>query len=247
MTPETMSALQALVLDTQSINVTDAAGRERTFVGAGLKEVTDRPKREHKFLSLYSLLEFAKGDCVPGKAAVFFNPKQVVLVCDRHLMEDRCVFAIEAGKDLARWLGVFRQKGLIQHLQAWGHQLTPGSVELDSALLALHTLSLSKTVTYNNIQQDGRTVHLNYTLDGGDPKCAKLPIDWNVSLPVHEGGPHLEIPLRLEMTMPDHEKDSPAFGFTCITLDALKDESLDIIGSQMKDELPEWLILKATI
>ncbi len=164
MTPETIATLQALILGTQTVTVTDAAGRERTFAGDGLKEITDRPKREHKFLSLGSLLAYAEADCKPDLAAILFDLEQVVLVRDRHLMEDRSVFSIEPGRDLRRWLGSFKQKALIQHLQAWGGQVTPGAVDVDSALLALHTLSLSKTVTYNNVQHDWRTFQLTYTL-----------------------------------------------------------------------------------
>lgn len=245
MTPESIAAFQALVLESQTVTLVDAAGRTRSFAGTGLKEVTDRPKREHKFLALESLLAYAKADCKPEMAAVLFDQDQVVLVRDRHLMEDRSAFAIEFGRDLKRWLSTFKQKDLIQHLQAWGDQVTPGSVDVDAALLALHTLSLSKTVTYNNVQRDGRTVQLNYTQDGGDPKSAKLPRDWSVTLPVHEGAEHYQIPLQLDLVMSDNERDAPTFSFTCITLASLKDKSIDDVGKRLAEDLPGWLILNA--
>lgn len=229
--------------------IQDGHGRLRTFAAEALKEVTDRPKREHNFFNLESMLDFARADADKDLAAVFYDLSQVVLVLDRKLVLDKSVFKIQDSRDLRRWLrgGGFNQKQLIEHLQTWGGQAETGTFSVDSALLALHGLNLSKTIVYQATHQDGRTVQLNYTLDGGDPKSAKIPREWSLSVPVHEGGPVMQIPVVLDLQMPDNEKASPTFTFSCPTIENLKDKSLELIRDTITRALPGFLVLNGTV
>lgn len=244
----TIKSLVDVARKQQVVQAVDAHGRQRTFMADGLKEITDRPKREHEFLNLDSLIAFAVADADKDTAAVFYDLSQVVLLLDRKLVLDRSVFKIKDSRDLRRWLAAgFNQKRLIEHLQTWGIQAETAAFSVDSVLLALHGLNLSKTVVYQATHQDGRTVQLNYTLDGGDPKSAKIPREWTLSVPIHEGGPAFSVPLLLDLTMPDNEKGTPVFTFTCPTLESLKDRSLSMIRDQIIDSLPGFLVLNGTV
>lgn len=238
--------LLALQEETVVRSLVDGHGRPRLFVHQNLKDVTVAPNRSHTFRSIDSLLEFAVADGEYGKSAVFVGEKAVVLLLDRHTMEGRSVYPIERSRALGRWLKTFDQGGLIDHLRAWG-AIDGVGAGLDSTLLALAGLKLAQTIKYDSAHADGRTISLQYSIEGGDTRSGKMPREWALEFPVHEGGPSMQVELILDLQMPKNDAEKPKFAFSCPKLDAYLDESVAAIREQIVNDLGDgWLVLEAT-
>lgn len=225
-------------------------GRERTFTHKDMVEVTERAaKRTHTFLDLQDMIRFALSEGSPEHSMILFDDKAVALVLDRVWMENRSVFNLKKSDEWLRWLRAFSQNDLVDHLTAWGQMDTRfGKEALDEVLFALKKLQLAQTVTYGAESKDGRVISLNYTLDGGDPASGKLPREWILDIPLHQGMPKMTITVELSINMPKDDGGKPTFAFSCLRKDAYFEMSLQSVKATLEEAMgTNWLILKASV